>query len=69
MPTLEPISVSTPNEEDIEGRILNSYHVPISFQVSDNTDATKSCVEELERVTLLAEFLERKVYLCTGLSL
>lgn len=46
----------------------NFYQVLRSFQVSEETDATKSIVEELELVALFTEFLERKFHLGMGLS-
>lgn len=60
-----PMEVS---KEYNEKETPDIYHVPRSFQVPEDTDATKSTTEKLQQITLFTKFLERKVYLVMGLS-
>lgn len=62
MPTL--VEPEKQEEQGADGE--DNYSVSRSFIVPDNTNATKSTVEELEQVILIEHLPDRKVYLGTG---
>ncbi|XP_070055066.1 uncharacterized protein [Nicotiana tomentosiformis] len=57
-----------PNEDDKAEESSESHQVPRYFQVSKETDATKSTTEQLEQVALFEEFLDRMLDLGTRLN-